>query len=134
LLNLAMTAIARGAPGRARPMLAETVDIALELGVKPIGQSALEVCAGLAASCGERHAAAAFFGAAEAHAALTGLSRDPADEAFLAPRIAAARVATDASAFAAAEAGGRALGYDAAIVRARAWLGALSASEARPVN
>jgi predicted ATPase/class 3 adenylate cyclase len=134
LLNLAMTAIARGAPGRARPMLAETVDIALELGVKPIGQSALEVCAGLAASCGERLAAAAFFGAAEAHAALTGLSRDPADEAFLAPRIAAARVATDASAFAAAEAGGRALGYDAAIVRARAWLGALSASEARPVN
>ena len=53
----------------------------------------------------------------------TGLHRDPADEAFLAPRIAQARKALAAPAFATAEATGLALVYEDAMDEARAWLG-----------
>jgi hypothetical protein len=52
----------------------------------------------------------------------TGLHRDPADEAFLAPLIAQARVALDAAPFAAAEIAGHALAYEDAIMDTRAWL------------
>jgi hypothetical protein len=54
--------------------------------------------------------------------ASTGLHRDPADEAFLAPRVKAVRDSLGAAAFAAGEAQGRALGYEAAIAETRAWL------------
>ncbi len=62
-------------------------------GLKPAGQSALEVSAGLRAlnECGKQ--AARFFGAAETQAEKTGLRRDAVDEAFLAPLISAAREA-----------------------------------------
>ena len=55
-------------------------------------------------------------------ASATGLHRDPADEAFLLPLITKAHDALGAQLFAAAEAGGRALSYDAANVEARTWL------------
>jgi hypothetical protein len=71
--------------------------------------------------CRECEQAARFFGAAEAQMGQTGLHRDPADEAFLAPLIATAREALGWTAFAAAEAGGRALTYDQALAEARAW-------------
>jgi hypothetical protein len=65
--------------------------------------------------------AARYYGAAEAQAAATGFRRDAADEAFLAPHIAAAREALGTEAFAAAEAAGRALPYADALADARAW-------------
>ena len=58
----------------------------------------------------------------------TGLRRDPADEAFLAPMIARAREALDATSFAAAESRGHELPYEGALADARAWL------EAQRVN
>jgi hypothetical protein len=122
LLNLAMVAIARGSGERAGDRLLEATVIALEIGSKPAGQSALEVAAGLDALRGEWERSAGFFGSAEAQMAQTGIKRDPADEGFLAPLIANARKALGAPAFSAAESAGCRLGYDVAIADARAWL------------
>ena len=122
ILNLAMVSIDRRCSDRARPMLLEALEIADEIGSKRVGQSVLEVSAGLAAFREEWEFAARFYGAAEAQAGQTGLRRDPADEAFLAPRIAQAREAMAAAAFVAAEAAGRALVYEEAMSELRAWL------------
>ncbi len=125
LLNLAMVATCRGASGEARAMLGEVLAIAAETGSLRIGESVLEVCAGLASTLGEWRAAARFFGAAQAQAAQTGIHRDPADDAFLAPLVERAR-ASSGAAFAADEEAGRALAYDPAMEEARAWLASAS--------
>jgi predicted ATPase/class 3 adenylate cyclase len=122
LLNLSMVSIGRGSVTNVRAMLLEVLVIAEESGFKPAGQSALEVCAGLGAARGEWERAARFFGAAEMQISETGLQRDPADEAFLAPLIGKARDALGASAFATAENAGRNLSYEAALLGARNWL------------
>ena len=122
LLNLAMTSIGDGRGDRARLMLVEALSIAEEVGSKPAGQSLLEVCAGLGALRESWECAARFYGAAEAQAAQTGLRRDPADEAFLAPLIERSRGAMGAGAFERAEAQGRALAYAEAMALAREWL------------
>jgi len=122
LLNLAMVSIAREAHDEARSMLREVHAISIAIGSRPAGQSMLEVCAGLAASRGEWLLAADLYGAAEAHAAQTGLIRDPADEAFLSPLMEHARSAVTADAFAAHEKNGRTHSYDEAMAIARDWL------------
>jgi len=123
LLNLAMVAIGRGSPERAGAMLREAQVIAEELGSRPLGQSVLEVCAGLAASRAEWEQAVRFFGAAEAQTGKTGLHRDPADDAFLTPLIARARDGLGPKAFEAASAAGRGLTDELAIAQVREWLG-----------
>ncbi len=122
LLNLAMVTIGRGARDRARGMLLEALTIAQEIGSTPAEQSALEVCAGLAAAGAEWLRAARYFGAAEARAAQSGLQRDLSDEAFLAPWIERARQALGAATYGPAEAAGRALGAAEALGEARAWM------------
>ena len=122
LLNLAMVSIGRGSRDRAVEMLLEVHAIAGEIGSKPVGQSVLEVSAGLAALRNDWARAVAFFGAAESQAGQTGLHRDPADEAFLAPLIAKARDALGAVAFAEAEASGHAFTYEEVMAQVRAWL------------
>src|SRR3984893_6200451 len=122
LLNLAMVSIGRASEDSARAMLLEVLAIADESGFKPAGQSALEVCAGLGAVCKDWEWAARFFGAAEAQIGETGLHRDPADESFLVPLIAKVREALGPQAYTAAEAAGRCLSYEAALVSARKWL------------
>jgi hypothetical protein len=122
LLNRAMVAISRNRSRSARDLLLE-VSGNDEISSRAVGQSILEASCGLAVLREEWPRAARLFGAAEAQSALTGLHRDPADEAFLAPRVAGARKKTKAAAFAAAEAEGRALDYEAAITETRAWLG-----------
>jgi hypothetical protein len=82
----------------------------------------LEAAAGLAASSEEWNQAVRLYGVAEAQTVATGLARDPADEAFLAPLVAMAKANLGPDAFAAASAAGSALGYDAAIAELRAWL------------
>ena len=59
----------------------------------------------------------------------TGLHRDPADEAFLAPLMASARETLDAAACAAADRAGRALDFPQAIAEVRTWLERLAASK-----
>jgi tetratricopeptide (TPR) repeat protein len=122
LLNLAMVSIGRGTGAAARPMLLEVLSIGQAIGFRPALQSALEVCCGLAASEQDWTRAARLFGAAEAQATQTGLQRDPADEAFLAPLISHARLKMGDSAYAAAETAGRTVSIDEALNEARAWL------------
>jgi non-specific serine/threonine protein kinase len=124
LLDLAMVAIGRGAMERARRMLVEVLDVVVETRSKPVGQSLLEVCAGLAAATGEHERAARFYGVAEAQNASTAMRRDPADEAFLLPLVDVARAALGSTAFEPAERAGRALSYDDALDEARLYLDA----------
>ena len=122
LLNLAMVYVDRGDGSRTRATLIEVHTIADEIGSKPVGQSVLEVCAGLAAFERNWTRAARFFGMAEAQNDLTGLHRDPADEAFLLRHVASARAILGTEAFSASEAGGRTLSYAEALADARRWL------------
>ena len=122
LLNLAMVSAGRERPDRAGDLVAEAIAIAGETGSKPLEQSVMDVCSGLAASRGEWEHAARFYGMAQARVELTGMQRDPADEAFLAPRVAAARQALGAAAFEAAQAAGRESGDGEPLAEARAWI------------
>ena len=126
LLNLAMVLMGRGSSDRARELLLEVHTIAAETGSRPVGQSVLEVTAGLAVLHEQWALTAVLFGAAEAQAGQTGLRRDPADEAFLAPLIAKARGALGDAAFAGAENSGRALPYEDVMEQVRAWLQAVA--------
>jgi predicted ATPase/class 3 adenylate cyclase len=122
LLNLGMVSISRGVMDRGREMLLEVCVIVEETGSKPLGQSVLDVCAGLGALCKEWERVARFYGAAEGQTGRTGLHRDPTDEMFLVPLIARAREALGSAVFAVAETAGHALNYEEAIVEARTWL------------
>ena len=122
LLNLAMVAILRGTAARARAPLQEALAIARDVDSTQAAQSALEVCAGLAASRDEWIQCLRFYGTADALARSTGLQRDPADQAFLLPRVDAARAAIGAAAAAAAEHAGGACAYPQAIAAAEEWL------------
>jgi tetratricopeptide (TPR) repeat protein len=124
LLNLAMVSVGRGSARRACTQLIEVLGIAGDIGSKPALQSALDVCAGFAASQRDPKRSARFFGAAQALAAQTALQRDPSDEAFLLPLIALAREALGGEVFESFEAQGRKLALDDALVQARVWLDA----------
>jgi tetratricopeptide (TPR) repeat protein len=128
LLNLAMLSIMQGDGGAARAMVLEALATAGEIQSRPLAQGVLDVCAGLAALRRDWNGAARFYGAAEAQARKTGIGRDPADEAFLAPRIELARAAHSPDAFARAQAAGRALTYDEALREAGEWLRLLEAT------
>jgi len=123
LLNLAMVLVDDGRPDTARPKLARALRIASQIASSPTAQSVLEVCAGLACAREEWHAATRFYGAAEALAASTGVRRDAADEAFLAPKIRRAREALGNAGFDAGCAEGASLASERALEEARAWLG-----------
>jgi len=122
LLNLAMIYIARRAHRDAGKALQEIIAIARQTRSMPIGQSALEVASGLAASLGDPALALRFFGAAEAHTRDTGIVRDPADDAFLRPLIQSARYSQGTDAAACDERDGREAGYEAVLDEVDAWL------------
>jgi tetratricopeptide (TPR) repeat protein len=121
LLNLAMVCIDRGQGDRARLMLSEAMEVAVASRSRPLGQSSLEVCAGLAAWAKEWTVAARWYGAAQAQAEASAIHRDPADAAFLSPWMqqTAAALGDERAAH---EAAGRALAFDAAVGAARDWL------------
>jgi len=122
LLNFAMVAIIRGSGDLARETLLDVISIAEEIGSKSAGGSVLVASSGLAASLKAWQSAARFYGAAEAHMDYTGIRRDPADEAFLAPLIEDARASLGDAVFDAADSAGRRLSYEAAIAEVRSWL------------
>jgi len=123
LLNLAMVAIQRGARDSARAMLAEAIGISESVGLQRVGLCAIEACAGFSAACSDYTRAARFYGVAEAQNGSTGLHRDPADDAFLAPLMEKTRAALGTR-YRTLEESGRALAYGAAIAEARDWLSA----------
>ncbi|HEY1460667.1 MAG TPA: tetratricopeptide repeat protein [Casimicrobiaceae bacterium] len=122
LLNLAMVSIARKTGARARSTLIEVCMVVNETWSTPVGQSFVEVCAGLAELEQDWARTARFFGMAEAHNHLTGLRRDPVDEAFLAQHVTDARSRLGDMAFRAAETAGRTVGFADAVAEAQAWL------------
>ena len=122
LLNLAIVAISSNRSVDARPMLREVTGIALEIESKPIGQSVLEVAAGLMGRDCRWELTARLFGAAEALAQHTGVQRDAADAQFLMPHIEQAREALGAARFDAAEQEGRTLTHENALEEVRAAL------------
>jgi tetratricopeptide (TPR) repeat protein len=122
LLNLAMVAIGRGSADRAREILVEAFQIAESIGSKPACRNALDVAAGLAAVLDDAPRAARIYGAAQVELEQTGVRRETADEAFLTPLVTKARETLSESAFAAAEAEGRALSFGESIAATRAWL------------
>ena len=124
LLNLAMVGIDRAQRDGPRRMLIDVIAIAGRTGSKPAGQSVLEVSAALATLSDDWSRAARQYGAAEALAAQTGIARDPADTAFLAPFVARIKARLGAESFARLEAEGRTLSYDEAMAEASAWLAA----------
>jgi len=134
LVNIAMVCVSRNAVGRAAPLLTEVLTIAKEIGSKTATQSAIEVCAGLAAASEDWFYAALFFGVAEAQTNRTGLRRDPVDEAFLMPLINRAKSAMGPHTFTGAEASGRAMRGDAALTEAHAWLNAYAGKQPAGVN
>ncbi len=128
LLNLAMVEIGQRRGEAAAAMLLEVLAVAQATGSRPIGQSALEACAGLAGLRGDWGRCAWFYGAAEAQARATRMRRDIADEAFLAPWLGGARSALGPAAFGEAEDAGRAVAFAEALGQAPAWLRAPDAA------
>jgi predicted ATPase/class 3 adenylate cyclase len=122
LLNLAIVCSIQQRDSRSAQLVLEALTFAARLKSQRVLQSVLEVAAGIGAARGQWERTGRFFGAAEALADATGLRRDPADDAFLAPRVAKAREALGLAAFAAAEGAGRALPFESAIREARAFL------------
>ena len=104
----------------------DALDIAGELGSRYVGQSAIDVCAGLCSLAGQPECCARFLGASETLGEATGLHRDAADEAFVSPLVQRARDGCTPKLFDAAYGAGRALGYDEGIVEARAWLASVN--------
>jgi predicted ATPase/DNA-binding winged helix-turn-helix (wHTH) protein len=126
LIDLASVLVGQGSKDRPRELVLEAVALVEQVGSKPLGAFALVVAAGIAASAAEWRRAAQLYGTAMAQCAQMGLRIEPADEVFLAPLIAKAREATGSTAFATAEAAGRAVSYEGALAEARAWLMDLS--------
>lgn len=122
LINLGIVAVDRGAAQRARDCLRQACAFATELGSRRVGQSVLEVASALAISVKEYERGARWLGAAEAHAELAGLHRDPADDAFLAPRVRQARDALGPDSFPGLLGEGRATSYDTALQDIGGWL------------
>jgi hypothetical protein len=122
LLNLAIVRVMLGNADAAPPILLDVLDIASRTGSRPLGQFVTDVAAGVAATRRDWRHSARFFAFAEAHASLTGLHRDPADEAFIQPLMNRTRDALGRAEFAAMEASARDADYDDAIAETRAWL------------
>lgn len=93
LINRALIAMGAAELQTARADLADALALAAPLGSARIDQCLLDACAALASLEEQPERAARLFDAAECRARETGMRRDPADEAFLAPLATRARAA-----------------------------------------
>ncbi len=116
-LNLAIVAIERRQTDTAQALLGEALQVATVLGSQQLGQSTLDILAGLCAADGRHEAALQMFGAAEAQAERSGLKRSSADNAFLLPLIEQSQHALGAAAADVLSAG-KGLSYAEAVQRA----------------
>ena len=120
LNNLIRVQVAQGQADEARRLAAECLSL---VGNEKVGVDLLEACVGLAACLGEHATAARFWGAADQKLRDWGYRHQPVDVDHTAPWLAKARRALGDPEFEAAEAAGRALAFDAALVDLRRWLG-----------
>jgi predicted ATPase/class 3 adenylate cyclase len=125
LLNLASVDVIRNQFAAARADLLEVLALEAETGSMRLAQCAFEVGSALAAEFGDASRCAHLLGAAEELTKATGLMRDPADEAFVAPRIAKARAAIGDAAFDRGRAAASGEAMPRAVEGLRAWLSGL---------
>jgi hypothetical protein len=121
-LNLARIAISRGIAQRAATLILQAIGIGGAAGLARNAQMFLGFGAGLATLVGDWETAARFYGASNSRFSETLQTREPADEAALAPSIAKARASADPSVFAGEEAAGGAMRTEDATAELRAWL------------
>jgi predicted ATPase len=119
LNNLIRVQVAKGRPELARALAQECLP--LVRGQK-VGVDLLESAVGLAACLAEYDRAARFWGAADQTLKAWGYRHQPVDIEHTAPWIARSRRALGDAAFEAAEAAGRVLSFDAAILELEQWL------------
>jgi non-specific serine/threonine protein kinase len=129
LVNIATVSIQRGSADRVPEMLLEALEIADKAGFKRSVLIVLFHSIALATLLGEWERAARLYGWTEAQREQTGLHREPTDELLVAPLLVQMQEALGTPAFHAAEAAGRALGYDEIMAEARKWLGDRAATQ-----
>jgi predicted ATPase len=130
LLNHAMACIDLGDEAEGMQDLQAAIAVALRIQSIPASQAALDVCAGLACLQRDWARGTRLYGAAEAQAERSGLTRDAADTRFIEPKMARARAELGEDAFSRARDDGRRCGLDQALREARTWLDQASAPEA----
>ena len=122
LINLAMIQSMRDELARTLVLLAEAAPRVTDLASRLIAPSFFDAVAGAAALAGEPRLAALFYGHAEAELALSGQTRDRADDTFMSARLATSRAALNAADFAHAEREGRESSLEQALAVASVWL------------
>jgi plasmid stabilization system protein ParE len=122
LCNYARLLLGQGDAARGRGVVEEVFAITAAHGLRGLERHVLEVGSALAALEGDPARAARLHGAALARMRDGGTQRESADEAFIAPVLAATRDALGATVFAAAERAGAALKRDEAMTELGEWL------------
>jgi predicted ATPase/DNA-binding winged helix-turn-helix (wHTH) protein len=117
--NLIRLLVARGKLGEARQFAVECLPLAHG---EKVAVDLLEATVGLASRAGDHATAARFWGAADRQLLAWGYRHEPGELEHVAPLLAASRRAIGDAAFAAAEASGRALTFDQAMVELAQWL------------
>jgi predicted ATPase/DNA-binding winged helix-turn-helix (wHTH) protein len=117
--NLIRLLVARGALDEARQFAIECLPLARQ---ERVSVDLLEAVVGLAARRGEHAVAARFWGASDRQLLAWGYQHEPGELEHLGPLLAASRRALGDAAFAAAEAEGRALAFDLAMLELEQWL------------
>jgi predicted ATPase len=118
--NLIRVMVAKNRPDEARRLAIECLPLARN---EKIGIDLLETTVGLASCLGEHERAARSWGTWDQKMREWGYRHQPPDAAHTAPFLAASRSALGDAAFADAQAAGRALAFDAAMLELEAWLG-----------
>lgn len=117
--NLIRLLVARGELDEARRFAIECLPLARH---EKVSVDLLEATVGLAAREGEHAVAARFWGAADRQLLAWGYRHEPGELEHLAPLLAASRRALGDAGFAAAEAAGRALPFEQALLELEQWL------------
>jgi len=120
--NLADVLLASGKLDRARAALVESAALSRMQGGKGAVECQGDIVAALAAASADHSIAARFHGAVTARMQESGNHHEPAYDAHIAGWMARSRKAIGAAAFDAAEAEGKALKYEAALVKMERWL------------
>ena len=117
--NLIRLLVARGELDQARHFAIECLPLARH---EKVSVDLLEATVGLASRLGEHAIAARFWGASDQQLLAWGYRHEPGELEHLVPLLASSRAALGDAAFEAAEAAGRELEFDAAMLELEQWL------------
>ena len=117
--NLIRLLVARGELDEAQHFAIECLPLARE---EKVSVDLLEATVGLASRLGDHAVAARFWGAADRQLLAWGYRHEPGELEHLAPLLANSRLEMGDEAFAAAEADGRALAFEQALLELELWL------------